>query len=154
MRRRRSPHTRVLEPLPQDALAVRLSTLQIIAATALAQGITITLRVPREGLSMFTFLPGWPGFYGLALTVGGAALLTGAWMRKPSLTRAGGWIAMLWYLFFGIGFVVQWALWREGVFNGSEPVVYPAWVNIGIATVLWAQDDIIKRTRVTERLLR
>lgn len=144
---------RVREPLPVDALAVRLSTLQIIGAAALGQGLTIVLRQPRSGVSLFTFLPGWPGFYGAALAVFGALLLSGAWVRRPLLTLVGAWGAMVWYLGFGAGFVLQWALWRDDTLNGAEPLVFPAWTYFAVAVVLWAQSDVLLRTRAVERLL-
>lgn len=154
-RRRTDQHqTRVKEPLPQDALGVRLTALQIIGLASIGNGLTIAIREPVTGLSIFAFLPGWPGAYGMALAAFGVAIAVGSWLRWPMVTYAGAATAAGWYLLFGVGYLVQWGLWRSFSIGGVEPDVFHAWLNVAVAFILGAQIDVIRRTRRIERLLR
>lgn len=156
IRLRRPDHhqTRVKEPLPQDALGVRLTALQIIGLASIGNGLTIAIREPVIGLSIFTFLPGWPGVYGMALAIFGLVITVGSWRRLPLVTYVGAATAAGWYMLFGVGYLVQWGLWRSFAIGGVEPDVFPAWLNVAVAFILGAQIDVIRRTRRIERLLR
>lgn len=145
---------RVKEPLPQDAMVQRLSSLQVIGVGSIAAGFSLGLtEPPLAGLSFFGGLPGWPWMYGFSLAMAGLAIFVGSWRRRPRMTFFGALLGAAWYNLFAAGLILQWRLWTLGLQVGTNrPPVHQAWIYLTVGAILIGHVIVIGKTRRIENL--